>query len=208
MRILLADGHPPERTALRRLLEALPGIEVVGEAADGAEALDLAMARRPDVVILDRGVTAAGEADTTTALRQRLPGVAVLAVSNQTDAIHVRQALDAGARGFMVKSGAAAELALALQAVVAGHVFLSPCVSRAVLSGGRPAPGVRALSPRQTEILRALAQGHTTKEIAARLSLSVKTVETHRARMMEALGLRNANQLVRYAVQHASDLAA
>lgn len=208
MRILLADGHPPERTALRRLLEALPGIEVVGEATDGAEVLDLALTQRPDVVILDRGVTAAGDVDTTTALRQHLPGVAVLAISNQTDATHVRQALDAGARGFMVKSGAAAELALALHAVAAGHVFLSPCVSRAVLSGSRSAAGVRALSPRQTEILRALAQGHTTKEIAARLSLSVKTVETHRARMMEALGLRNANQLVRYAVQHASDLAA
>lgn len=208
MRILLADGHLLERTALRRLLEALPGMEVVGEAGDGTEALALARARRPEVVILDRAVVGPDGVDATIALRRDLPGVPILAVSDQTDAAHVRQALDAGARGFMVKDGAAAELALALQAVVAGHVFLSPRVSRAVLSGARPPGGFRALSPRQTEILRALAQGHTTKEIAARLSLSVKTVETHRARMMEALGLRNANQLVRYAVQHASDLAA
>jgi len=208
MRILLADEHPLERAGLRRLLEALPGVEVVAEARDGAEVLELTASRTPEIVVLDRSLPGEDGADLTAVLRSRFPEVAVLAISAQADALQVRQALEAGARGFMVKDGAPSELALALQAVAAGHVFLSPRVSGAMLSGPRPSGGYRALSPRQTQILRALAQGHTTKEIATRLSLSVKTVETHRARMMETLGLRNANQLLRYAVQHASDLAA
>ena len=204
MRVLICDDHTLIRAGLRRLVEAFDGVEVVGEAANADDVVIRTRDVMPDVVLLDLSMPGRNGFEALDELRRVAPDTAVVIMSMHDDTAHVREALARGARGFVVKEAAPAELEIALRAAFAGRVFLSPQVSAATLAdvAARPRRGDPAdLPPRQREILSALGAGRTTKQIAADLGLSVKTVETHRARLMEALGCRNAVELVRAAVQ-------
>lgn len=206
MRVLIADDHTLVRAGLRRLLEALPGVEVVAEARSGREAMDLIALHRPDIALLDLSMPDGNGLDVAEALKRHYPEIAAVIVSMHSDAQTVRRALELGVRGFVIKDAAVAELELALNAAMAGQLFLSPQVSGAVLGGilhPSRRDGVSALSPRQRDILLRLGQGETTKQIAVTLGISAKTVETHRARIMETLKLRRANDLVRFAMRYA-----
>jgi DNA-binding NarL/FixJ family response regulator len=209
VRVLLADDHTLVRAGIRRLLESFGDIEVVAEARSGRETLELAHLHRPDVAVLDLSMPEGNGLETTARLREQLPGIAVVIMSMHADLAHVREALDRGARGFVVKDGAVAELELALRAAIAGQTFLSPEVSGRMVNSfmrGSPRNELESLSPRQREILLRIGRGESTKEIAAALGISVKTVETHRTRMMETLGCRRAPELLRLAIRHAREL--
>ena len=211
VRVLICDDHTLVRAGLRRLLEGFDGVEVVAEASNGDEAVSKARLTLPDAILLDLSMPGRGGFEALDELRQVVPQSAVVIMSMHDDAMHVRAALARGASGFVVKEGAPAELEIALRAAVSGRTFLSPQVSGPQLhaprrNGNGAAPGkgggdVDALPPRQRQILAALGAGRTTKQIAADLGISVKTVETHRARIMETLGCRNAVELVRVAVR-------
>ncbi len=206
MRVAIADDHTLMRAGLRRLLESFQDVEVVAEARSGREALDVVALHRPDVVLLDLSMPDGNGLDVAEFLGRRYPDVSVVIVSMHTDAAHVRRALDHGARGFVVKDAAVAELELALRAAARGEMFLSPRVSGSMLAGnarGGRGAGIAMLSPRQREILHRLGCGETTKQIAAALGVSVKTVQTHRARTMETLGVRRAGELLRLAMRYA-----
>lgn len=207
MRVLICDDHTLIRAGLRRLVESFDGIEVVAEAASADEAVIRAREHVPDVALLDLSMPGRNGFEALEELRGACPGTAVVIMSMHDDPAHVREALARGASGFVVKEAAPGELEIALRAAFAGQLFLSPQVSAAMLadSGNGPrtrrAPDGASLSPRQREILAALGAGRTTKQIAGDLGISVKTVETHRARLMEALGCRNAVELLRAAMQ-------
>lgn len=204
MRVLLADDHTLVRAGIRRLLEGLTDVEAVEEAQDASQALQIAQRWQPEVAFLDIAMPGRSGLDVLPEFRQLAPATAVVMMSMHADLAYVRSALERGARGFVVKDSAPAELELALRAAMAGETFLSPRLSSRMmgLNGtGNVRNDLDALSPRQSEILRLMAKGRGTKEIAADLGISVKTVETHRARMMEALGIRRANDLLRFAVQ-------
>ena len=205
MRVLIVDDHTLVRAGIRRLLEGFEGVEVAGEAGSAQEALDLVALRHPDIVLLDLSMPGRNGFEVLAELRATAPSARVVIMSMHDDPLHVREALDRGASGFVVKEAAPAELEVALRAAAAGQTFLSPQVSARMLQPmlrhrDRPG-GMDALSPRQREILRGLGRGLGNKEIASELGISVKTVETHRARLMEALGCRRASELLRLAVQ-------
>ena len=212
MRVLICDDHNLIRAGLRRLVDGFDGIDVVAEASGADEALAGVRASEPDVVLLDLSMPGRNGFDALDELRRVAPEVAVVIMSMHDDAGHVREAIARGARGFVVKEAAPAELEVALRAAHAGRVFLSPQVSTVMLAEAgarmRRTADPAGLPPRQREILAALGAGRTTKQIAADLGISVKTVETHRARLMEALGCRNATELVRTAVQWSGRVAA
>ena len=205
LRVLICDDHTLVRAGLRRLLESFAGIEVVAEAASADEVVLRARDTLPHVILLDLSMPGRSGFDALAELRQTCPESAVVIMSMHDDALHVREALARGAMGFVVKEAAPAELEIALRAAAAGRPYLSPHVSapplQALRNGGRGEGDVDALPRRQREILDALGAGRTTKQIAADLGISVKTVETHRARMMETLGCRNAGELLRIALR-------
>lgn len=202
MRVLICDDHTLVRAGLRRLLESFDGVEVVAEAASADEAVIRARQALPDAVLLDLSMPGRSGFEALDELRQACPDVAVVIMSMHDDPMHVRAALSRGASGFIVKEAAPAELEIALRAAVNGRTFLSPQVSAPQLQMRRSGQnGVDGLPPRQREILHALGAGRTTKQIASDLGISVKTVETHRARIMEALGCRNAIELLRVALR-------
>jgi len=210
VRVLIVDDHTLVRAGICRLLQALPDVDVVAEASDARQAIDLAMIHRPDVILLDLSLPDRSGLDLLQPLKDALPQTKVVMMSMHNDPTQVRIALDRGCAGFVVKEAAPMELELALRAALAGQVFLSPQVSskmlEPLLSNGRPT-GIHALPPRQRQILRDLGGGMSSKEIAASLGISVKTVETHRARMMESLGCRRASELLLLAVRHHNELA-
>ena len=204
---LLADDHTLVRAGIRALLEAIDGARIVAEADNGRDAVTLAKAHRPDVAILDISMRELNGIDAAAQIRAELPATRVLMLSMHTTEDFVRRALKAGVSGYLVKDSAPLELTMAIEAVLRGEVYLSPRVSREVLASlvdGRPSAtdSVEALSPRQREILQLIAEGKSTKEIAFVLELSVKTVETHRAALMDRLGIRDVAGLVLYAVRH------
>lgn len=202
MRVLICDDHTLIRAGLRRLVEAFDGVEVVGEAANADDVVIGTRDVMPDVVLLDLSMPGRNGFEALDELRRVAPDTAVVIMSMHDDTAHVREALARGARGFVVKEAAPAELEIALRAAVNGRTYLSPQVSAPQLQGHRNgAGGVDGLPPRQREILEALGAGRTTKQIAGDLGISVKTVETHRARIMEALGCRNAVELLRTAMR-------
>jgi len=205
VRVLICDDHTLIRAGLRRLIESFDGMQVVGEAASADEVVTRARELSPDVVLLDLSMPGRSGFDALDELRRNAPDAAIVIMSMHDDTAHVREAIARGARGFVVKEAAPAELEIALRAACVGRVFLSPQVSAAMLADtgarSRRATDPASLPTRQREILAALGAGRTTKQIAADLGISVKTVETHRARLMEALGCRNATELVRTAVQ-------
>ncbi len=210
VRVLIVDDHTLVRAGLCRLLQTFGGVLVVGEASNADQALELAVLHRPEVVLMDLSLPGRSGLEALSDIRRRVPQARVVMMSMHDDTAHVRDALDRGAVGFVVKDAAPQELEIALRAAHSGQVFLSPQISTRMLAPmlGRERPtGIAALSPRQRQILRQLGNGRTTKEIAAELGISVKTVETHRARMMEALGCRRANDLLLLAVRHQQELA-
>jgi DNA-binding NarL/FixJ family response regulator len=206
IRILLADDHTLVRAGVRALLEELPDVKVVAEAADGHQALALAKAHRPHVVLMDVAMSGLNGLETTARLVKEFPDVRVIILSMHANEEYIWQALRAGASGYLLKSASTAELELALKAVGRGETYLDPAIARRVIAGyasgaAQQKSPIEQLSPRQREILQLVAEGRTTKEIAFLLNLSVKTVETHRAQLMERLDIHDVPGLVRYAIR-------
>lgn len=206
IRVLLADDHTLVRAGVRGLLEGLAGVEVVGEAEDGHEALRLSDQLRPDVVLLDVGMPGLNGLEVAGRLATLDSSIRVLILSMHTSEEYVLRALRAGCAGYLLKRSAVSELEVAVRAVARGETYLSPAVSKQVVddyvgrTGGATDP-LEALTPRQREVLQLVAEGHTSKEIAEQLGLSFKTVEAHRAQIMERLGLQDLAGLVRFAVR-------
>lgn len=207
MRILIADDHVLVRAGLKRLLESFPGVEVVAEADQGQQALELAAQHKPDAVLLDLSMPGMGGMATLIELKRRHPEIPVLILSMHEEPHYVRQSLTNGARGYVVKNAAPSELEFALRTLGRGQVFVSPRVSHGLIER-RTTPRARkgTLSRRQREVLKLIASGKSTREIATALGVSVKTVETHRARMMESLDVRGTHGLMRYALQSGFDV--
>ncbi|PTL84875.1 response regulator transcription factor [Vitiosangium sp. GDMCC 1.1324] len=209
MRVLLADDHKLVRAGLRALLESLPDVSVLAESGDGQEVLELAERLRPDVLLLDISLPGLNGIEVARRLAPLSPATRVLILSMHTATEYVAQALRAGVAGYLVKDSAVDELKMALESVHQGRTYLSPAISGAVVAGflrtGEGAPTsneLDLLTPRQREILQLIAEGHGTRGIAARLGVSVKTVETHRAQLMERLGIYDVPALVRLAMRH------
>ena len=205
IRVVLVDDHALVRAGMRSLLGSMARVEVVGEAASGEEALALARSAQPDVVLMDIAMKGMTGLDAASRMREANPAVRVIILSMHAGEEYVLQALRAGAVGYLLKDAATGELELALRSVMRGESWFSPAVSRQVVEGyvqrvgGDPVADV--LTARQREVLRLVAGGKSTKEIAYDLNLSVKTVETHRAQIMERLGIRDVAGLVRYALR-------
>jgi DNA-binding NarL/FixJ family response regulator len=206
VRVLLADDHTLVRAGIRSLLESVPTVEVVAESGDGREALELIGKHRPDVALLDIAMPGLSGIEVAKRAAQECPKTKVIMLSMHADATHVRQALRAGAAGYLLKGAAVAELPLALQSVARGETYLTPKISQHVVDGflrdsDHDAGPLEGLTTRQREILQLIAEGRTTKEIADILDVSVKTVETHRLRLMDRLDIRDVPGLVRFAIR-------
>ena len=204
IRILIADDHGVVAEGLKHLVEAQSDMEVVSLAVDGREAVRQARDLHPDVVLMDLSMPELNGADATRAILERDPKCRVIVLSMYSEREYVRRALKAGAAGYVVKRSAAKEVVEAIRAVYAGQRFLSPRVADVVLDdyAGEGADDLLSkLSQREREVLQLLAEGHTGAQIAERLSLSQKTVETYRARLVEKLGIRDVAGLVRFAIQ-------
>lgn len=205
LRIVLADDHGLVRAGIRALLEEIPGAVIVGEADNGREAVALAASTRPDLVVMDISMKELNGIDAAAQICAANPQARVLMLSMHTTEDFVQRALRAGARGYIVKDSAPLELKMAVEAIGRDEVYLSSRVSKALVSGmGRPATAsaVDSLTPRQREILQMIAEGKSTKEIAYVLGVSGKTVETHRAALMDRLGIHDVAGLVIFAVRH------
>lgn len=206
LRVLLADDHGIVREGLKALLSGHPGMEVVGEAHDGRTACASAKALQPDIVVIDVSMPGMNGIEATRDIRRDCPQVKVLALTVHEERSYLRELLDAGASGYVLKRSAPEDLVHALQVVARGDVYLDPSVTAVVLgrlARAHPAKDAAAvdLSERETEVLQLISQGYSNKEIAARLQLSTKTVETYKARSMEKLGLRGRADIVRFALQ-------
>ena len=206
VRVLLADDHTLFRQGLRSLLERDPDIQVIGESGNGREALELIDRVRPDVAILDITMPELSGLEVAARAKKASPSTRVVMLSMHAGEAYVAQALRAGVAGYLLKESAAAELLTALTAVAKGETYLSPAISKHVvdgfLHGGKgEADPLAGLTPRQREILQLIAEGKANKEIAAALGLSVKTVEAHRAQLMERLGIHDVPGLVRLAIR-------
>lgn len=206
LRILLAEDHETIRDGLKLLVGSQPDMEVVGEADNGRVAVQIAQQLLPDVALMDVSMPELNGLQATKKLKQQCPQVKVLALTRHTDGGYLQQLLQAGASGYVLKQSTSAELLRAIRSVAAGQTYLDPSLTGKVIDnfiGGRGARGIRAkanLTDREAEILRLIALGYINKEVAARLSLSVKTVEAHKARGMAKLGMKSRVDLVRYAM--------
>jgi DNA-binding NarL/FixJ family response regulator len=205
VKVLIADDHGIVRSGLRLLLERQPDIEVIGEAADGAEAREIAVRERPDLAILDVRMPKLTGLQVTREIKRQAPEVAVLILSMHDDERYLFEALKAGASGYVLKTQADADLVEAIRAVERGEPFLTPGAQQAlikdVLERGRESEDKEELTPREEEIVKLVAEAHTTREIAEILHLSEKTVENHRGNAMRKLGMRDRVELVRYAIR-------
>lgn len=208
IRILIADDHAVLRAGLRMLLDAQPDMEVVGEAQDGQEALERVRQLTPDVVLLDVTMPRAGGLEVIEAIRRTSPRSRVLMLTMHDDEGYLKEALAAGGSGYVLKRAADAELLTAIRAVHRGGTYLHHEHARALLEGmvdrqrTQEAGQEPVLSRREQEVLRLIALGYTNRQAAEMLYLSVKTVETYRARVMAKLGLHTRAELVRYALRH------
>lgn len=208
IRILLADDHNVMRRGLRLLLESQPGFSVVGEAANGHQAVEQAVATKPDVVVLDIAMPHLNGAEAAQRITELLPGTAIVILSMHSDEGYVLRALKAGAKGYLVKDSAESDLIDAIKAVSAGKAFFSPEVSKVLVDDyvrEMRSRGVEdsyeLLTSREREILHLLAEGKSNKDIAAWLNLSLFTVETHRRNLQEKLNLHSLAELILYAVR-------
>ncbi len=210
--VLLADDHTLVRAGLRTLVDALPDVQVVAEASDGRAALRLIKTLRPDVVLMDIGMAGMNGLEATARAAKEFPQVRIIMLSMHTSEEYVLRALRSGATGYLLKDANPAELEIAIRAVANGETYLSPGVSKHVVAEylrrvGAVSAGVAAenpyasLTPRQRETLQLIAEGHSTKQIAQILGLSVKTVESYRAELMERLNIHDIAGLVRYAIR-------
>ena len=207
VRVVLADDHPIVREGLRQLVDAQPDMRVVGEAADGESACRVASALEPDILVIDMSMPVLGGADATARVRRTCPNVKVLALTVHEERVYLTQLLRAGASGYVLKRAAPAELVRAMRTVAAGGTYIDPALAGTLVEGyldaeaatDLPAPDV--LSDREREVLMRIGQGFSNKEIAAALALSVKTVETYKARVSEKLALRSRVDMVRYAAR-------
>jgi two component transcriptional regulator, LuxR family len=206
VRLLLADDHAVLRSGLRLLLEAQPDLKVIGEAGDSRTTLQLAAELQPDLILLDVNMPGLTGLDALPMLRKLAPAARVLILTMHDDEGYLRHALKSGASGYVPKKAVDSELISAVRAVLRGEIYVHPSLTKMLLGDMLPeaAPAAadpwEALSEREREVLRAVALGHTSAEIAERLSLSTKTVETYRARGMEKLGLRSRAALVQFAL--------
>jgi DNA-binding NarL/FixJ family response regulator len=207
LRIYLADDHAVVREGLKALINAQPQMEVIGEAGDGATACQEVPELQPDVAVMDVSMPGVNGAQATSQLKQTCPNVKVLALTVHEDKGYLRLLLEAGASGYVLKRAAAEELIHAIRTVSTGGVYLDPTLAGKVVGSfvrapaGKSAPEGGDLSDRESEVLRLIAAGYTNKQIASQLDVSVKTVETYKARSMEKLGLDSRADLVRYALQ-------
>ncbi len=208
IRVLLADDHGIVRKGMRFLLESQPDIDVVGEAADGREAARLAAELVPDVVIMDVAMPQLNGIDAAAQMLKRRPGIGVIILSVHSDESYVARALAAGAKGYLLKDSAEADLARAVRLVASGKPFFSPAIAETLLEDYMRNLRQRGLSDsydlltdREKEVLQLLAEGKTNKEAATLLDLSPYTVESHRTRLMQKLNLHNTAEIVLYAVR-------
>lgn len=204
IRILIADDHGVVAEGLKHLVEAQADMEVVALVADGREAIRVARETRPEIVLMDLSMPELNGADATRVILQHDPKCKVIVLSMYSDREYVHRALKAGASGYVVKRSAAKEVVEGIRAVHAGQRYLSPKVADVVIdegAGDDREDSLARLSVREREVLQLLAEGHTGAQIAARLALSQKTVETYRARLIEKLGIRDLAGLVRFAIQ-------
>jgi DNA-binding NarL/FixJ family response regulator len=207
MRIVLADDHTLVRAGIRSLLVSIPDVQVVAESDDGREALELIARHRPDVALIDIGMPGLSGLEVARRVAKESPRTRVIILSMHGDRTHVTQALRAGVAGYLLKGAAVAELPLALQAVMRGETYLTPKISQTVVreyldSGGQTDEDpLKGLTARQREILHLIAEGRSTREMAGLLHVSVKTIETHRLRLMDRLDIHDVAGLVRFAVR-------
>lgn len=205
LRVVLADDHAVVREGLKALVNAQPDMRVIGEAADGEMAWRQAVALHPDVLVVDLSMPVLGGVEATERVRRDCPDVRVLALTVHEERLYLKELLRAGASGFVLKRAAAGELVRAIRAVAAGGTYIDPAIAGAVVEGFLDSEQAQEdaptdpLSDREREVVIRIAKGYSNKEIAAELELSVKTVETYKARMAEKLGLRSRVDIVRYA---------
>jgi two-component system, NarL family, response regulator NreC len=208
MRILIADDHAILRTGLRLLIETQPNLSVVGEAENGREALEKARSLHPDLILLDLNMPEVDGMTVIPQLRREVPDSRILVLTMHDDAAHLRQALDAGASGYVLKKAVDQELLMAIRAVRRGETYVHSAMTHKLLESlAEPQEPEaddpwRRLSEREFDVMRLVALGHTNNEIAEELYISVKTVESYRARGMEKLGMESRAQLVQSALKH------
>ncbi len=207
-RVLLADDHVLIRAGLRMVVDAQPDLMVVGEAGDGREAVSMAESLRPDVAVMDIGMPVLNGIEAARQIHEKLPDAHIVMLSMHSDEGYVLRALKAGAKAYLLKDSAEADLARAIRAAADGKSFFSPSVGRVLLedymrklqrTGAEDS--YELLSPREREVLQLVAEGKSSKEIAGLLNVSVNTVETHRARVMQKLNLHGIPELILYAVR-------
>lgn len=207
IRILLADDHVLVLAGIRALISEMEGTQIIAEATNGRDAVALAKQHRPDLVVMDISMKELNGIEATAQIRADVPGSRVLILSMHTTEDFVLRALKAGASGYLVKDSAPLDLQMAIAAVMRDEIYLSPRISKHVIAGFlkgnavQDASSLDVLTARQREILQMIAEGKSTKEIAYGLDLSVKTVETHRAALMERLDIHDVAGLVLYAVR-------
>lgn len=205
-RILLADDHSLVRAGIRSLLDNIDTVVVIGETGDGRNVLKLVKEHQPDLVLLDIAMPSLNGLEAAGRISRDYPDTRVIMLSMYANEEYVLQALRAGAAGYLLKDAATAELEIALRSVVHGKTYLSPSISKTLIdeyldNNNRARSPLERLTARQREILQLVAEGRTTRQIADLLSVSVKTVETHRAQLMDRLEIRDVPGLVRYAIR-------
>jgi DNA-binding NarL/FixJ family response regulator len=203
IRVLIADDHALVRAGIRALVEKIEDLVVVGEAGKGTEALELVKELKPDLMLLDLTMPEGGGFEVLDQMKRHYPEIRVIVLTVHEAGEYAARALREGAKGFLPKSAASTELEQAIQTVIRGERYIPRETSLTVLeygTGTTKKDQLATLSPRQREVLRLIAEGRTTKQIAQELEISVKTVETHRAQLMERLGIHDVAGLVRYAI--------
>ncbi|MCL4486660.1 MAG: response regulator transcription factor [Chloroflexi bacterium] len=208
IRVVIADDHSIVREGVRLLLEAQPDIQVVGEAADGNEAVDIIRQQLPDVAVMDIQMPNLNGLDATRAIKQEFPQVHILVLTMYESDEYFFQTLSAGASGYVLKKAASSDLMAAIRAVSQGNVFLYPSVARRLVSdyltrvkAGEDQGSYDGLTPRERQVLKLIAEGHTNQSIAEKLVISQSTVQTHRTRIMHRLNLQTRAELIQYAVR-------
>jgi two-component system response regulator NreC len=203
IRILLADDHPVVRQGFRLILSAHSDMEIVGEAGDGRQAVEMAERLKPDIVVMDVAMPGLNGIEATRRLLELVPHTRVLALSMHKDSVYVREILRAGAKGYLLKDSIDHDLLAAVRSVGRGEAYLSPAISDGVLDDYRRhvSDPLDLLTSREREVLQMIAEGKTNKDIAALLNLSVYTVDAHRGRIMEKLNLHSTSELVRFAMR-------
>jgi two-component system response regulator NreC len=206
-KILIADDHAIVRAGLRALINVEPGLELVGEAAGGYEAIELVRQTRPDVLVLDLSMPDMDGIAVTRAIKPEMPALHILILTLHEDEALLKEAIKAGAGGYILKRAAESELISAIQTILRGSLYVDPSMVQMLLGGpsanplSKPVP-VEPLTPREKEILKLIVEGYTNRQIGEELTISVRTVEGHRANISDKLGLHSRVELVRYAHEH------